>query len=349
MPDTYSVISQGLYKVPIKISNPDNHYTFFQKVLFGGTPIATTEDFIAMDFERYGSKITEEALKGADPNRVNHGTAFDEHYIFPAYYFNEDTVNFSNAKYRVSMNEPMDEPWPMTKRLQYLAAVKRNKMVADLETTVEKLCADVLFTGQYTTRSHKEQKFPIKAANLAIDGSKMVTDPYAVLKEAFKILSKTGGKPVNLILNIDDASNLCASEKWLTMLDNRRINRNVINFKPMEDSGLSYVGTINVIGFGDLSIYSYSGVYMDRNGAENSYIPQGKALLVPARVGLMAYGGLLTNNRSGYQSIQALKYAYDIYSKAEGALVQTKIQVQTSPAPIPTAIDKWGVIINIPG
>ena len=348
MIDTYNIISQGLYKVPIKISDPENHYTFFQKVLFGGTPIATTDDFVAINLERYGSKLTEEAIKGADPNRVNHGTAFDEHYIFPAYYFNEETLNFSNAKKRVSMNEPMDEPWPMTKRLQYLAAKKRNSMVADLETTVEKLCSDVLFTGQYTTRSHKEQKFPIKAANLAIDGSKMVTDPYAVLKEAFKILSKTGGKPINLILSIDDSSNLCSSEKWLAMLDNRRVNRNIINFRPMDDNGLSYVGTINVLGFGDLNIYSYAGVYTDKNNTEYNYIPQGKALLVPARVGLMAYGGLLTNDGSGFQSVQALKYAYDIYSKTEGALVQTKIQVQTSPAPIPTAIDKWGVITGIP-
>lgn len=353
MAEVYDILRQGLYDIPVKIKNEHKHFTFLRDVLFGGTPIMSSKDFIAMDYQQIGVKLSDEAVKGADPNRVNYGTSFNEKLIYPRYYFDEDTLNFANAKNRVSMDEPINAPWNMMTRLQYLAADKRNQMARNRDITEEKLCSDVLLTGSFDTKKHGLQTYPMQNSLLHISGAEMLTNPVKTIAHAVKEVLKHGSRPVSIIFNPDDSLALAESAKWQAMLDNKRVEGNAIAYKPIESNGLAYVGTISVQGGGILNVYTYMGTYpkMDDAGTvigEEYLIPQGKALLVPERVGCMGYGGLLVNNGSGFQEQEAMREGYYIYDQPKGALVQTFLQFQTSPAPIIEALDGYGVIENIP-
>lgn len=347
----YDLLRQGLYEIPIKIENRKRRFTFFQNRLFGGTPVLSANSFIAMDYASLGVNILEEALRGTDPNRVNYGSAFNEELIYPHYYSVQDTVNFNNLENRVSMDEPINAPWTAETRAQYLAADKRDKMYFDLEATKEKLCHDVLFNGSFTTRGKGTQAYPMESSLFALDGSTMFTNPAGTIATAIKTIVTNGYRPVSLILNPDDSNTLATVSAWQKMLDNRRVEGNAIAYKPMEDDGLAYVGTISVQGGGQINIYTYLGVYETVSGStkvSNPLIPRGKALIVPETVGCMGYAGLLRNDGSGYQKVEAMDVAYDIWPKEDGPRVQTMIEMQSSPAPIITALDGFGVLTNIP-
>lgn len=348
MPAAYDIVRQGLYEVSVKIVNKLRHFTFFQDVLFGGTPILSAKDFIAIDYASFGVNILEDAVRGADPKRINYGRAFNEKLIHPKYFDILDTVNLSNAKNRVSMDEPLSNPWDAQKRIQYLALEKRDQMSEDLSISIEKLCHDVLFTGKFESREHGEQVYPMKASLLAASGANIFKNPYKVIADAAKGVIVNGYKPVSLILNSEDSLTLAESEAWLKMLDNRRVKDNAIAYKPIEATGIAYIGTISVQGVGQLNIYSYLGTYKDESNVEQPLVPRGKALLVPEAVGCMGYAGLLVNDGSGYQKVEALDVSYDIWDKNEGPRVQTFIEMQSSPAPIIKALDGYTVITGIP-
>ena len=345
---TYDIIREGLYKIPVKIKNAQKHFTFFQDVLFGGTPILSPNEFIAMDYASYGVNLLEEAVRGTDATRVNYGSAFNEKLIYAQYFDNLDTLNLKNAKTRVSMDEPVAEPWSVEKRLQYLAMEKRDQMSANLSISKEKLCHDVLFTGKFATMSHGDQAYPMSSDLLAFNGANIMKNPHKVLSDAVKAVIKYGYRPTTLVLNSEDATTLAESEAWLKMLDNRRVEGNAIVYKPIEANGVAYMGTISVLGGGQINLYSYLGTYKDKDGVEHPLVPRGKALLVPDQVGCMGYAGLLVNKGTGFQEVEALDVSYDIWEKTEGPKVQTNIEMQSSPAPIITALDGYCVITGIP-
>lgn len=78
---TYDIIRQGLYEIPVKVKNEQKHFTFFQDRLFGGAPVLSAEEFIAMDYASLGVNLLDEAVRGTDATRVNYGTAFNEKLI----------------------------------------------------------------------------------------------------------------------------------------------------------------------------------------------------------------------------------------------------------------------------
>ena len=345
---TYDIIRQGLYEIPVKIKNQQKHFTFFQDVLFGGSPVLSANEFIAMDYASLGVNLLEEAVRGTDATRVNYGTAFNEKLIYPKYFDILDTLNVKNAKNRVSMDEPVAEPWSVEKRLQYLANEKRDQMSANLSISKEKLCHDVLFTGKFETHGHGEQAYPMSSDLLAFNGANIMKNPHKVISDAVKAVIKYGYRPTTLVLNSEDATTLAESEVWQKMLDNRRVEGNAIVYKPVEANGVAYMGTISVLGGGQINIYSYLGTYKDASGVEQPLVPRGKALLVPDQVGCMGYAGLLVNKGTGFQEVEALDVSYDVWEKTEGPKVQTNIEMQSSPAPIITALDGYCVITGIP-
>lgn len=347
--ESYDILRQGLYKVPVKIKNTEKVYSFFT-TLFNGGDIASEQDFVAFDYAKSGIRLSVEATKGLDPNRVNYGSAFDEKLIFGQYFFDEDKVDQAQAKNRVSMDEPIDAPWSMEERLIHLLAEKRDGIIKDQALSIEKLCADTVLNGAFVTHEHGTQTFPMSSSLLALDGSTLSTRPYETLTKAAIQIAKYGSLPKMLVLNAEDALTLAESTAWTKMLDNRRVDENRIAYKPLEETGLAYVGTISVQGCGALSIYSYWGTYKSADTSDTtvySLLPKGKALLLPeGPIGQRGHCGVLVRN-GDYQGKEGLERYVYVYPQERGALVDTCVQVQTSPCPILTAIDGYGVLTNI--
>lgn len=341
-----NVVKQGLYKIPVKTAAEGANYKFLQNVLFGLPSVSSNDDFIMMDYAKRGINVAQEAIKGADPTRVNYGTGFNEKAIFGLYFNDQDQVAVSQADNRVAMEEPFDEPWSVEARLAYLLADKRDMIIESHDQALEKACADAALNGQFTARNEGTQAFPITASLLSVSGANMSTNPIAKLTAGAKAIIKTkGGKPTMLVMNPDDAVTLLQSSAMQNLLDNRRVLGNESFFKAIDENGASYCGSVNVPGIGSIDIIAYFGGY-DNAGTFTYYIPQGKAILAPAAIGCKGYCGVYVD-AGEFTGKAAVDHGVHVWGKNENLPGTTHVQVQSAPAPIITAIDRYCVFTSI--
>lgn len=337
------VIKQGLFKTPVKTVIADRNYRFLQDKLFGLPSQGTRDDFLMLDYKSVGVALPAEALKGADPTRVNYGTGFNEKAIFGQYYNNEDEIATDQADNRI-FGEDINAPLSHEERLVALLAEKRDRIIASHDLAFEKACADVLLNGSFTARGGS-QSFPMTSALLSVSGANMSTSPISVIGGGIKKLLKVaGGKPTQLILNPDDAATMAESSAWKGIFDNRRMFES--EYRPTDEmDGLAPIGTLALPGVGSIKVYAYYGAY-DVSGTWTYFIPQGKAILAPERVGFKGYCGVYVDNGI-FSGKEGVDHGVHIWAK-EGALPHTThVQVQSAPCPMLTAIDRYCVFTSI--
>ncbi len=335
----YEALTQGLARVSVKASAGPKVYDGFTKKFFAGE-IGTDQDVIRLSYEDYGVSIPEEAARGEDPTRVNYKTPFNESYIQGQYFFPEQEIKLSDAQRRL-FEEPLDKPWSVEERELYLAAKVRDRMAKTFAYAKQKVVSDAVFTGKFTTKNGGEQSFPVTASNLALSGATLSTKPIEVLSKACLPLIKKGHMINTLLLNPEDAITLAAGTGWKSVLDTRNINT-MLDTVGADADGFAYLGVIPSVGSGNLKVYAYYGTV----DGSTYFIPKGKALLLGEPIGVMGYCGVLANV-GGVQGQVAANEVYTVYGKDRGALVVTMIQGQTSPCPIITGIDNYGVLTSI--
>ena len=335
-------MTEGLVKAKITIKNKKTVFNGLQNVLFSGA-IATDQDHIKYKYGENGIHIPSEGIRGTDPTRVNFGVSFKEDYITPAYFNPEIAVNLQNVKNRF-IDEPEADAWSVKQRELYFLAEGKQSLADGFTALKEKMCADVLLSGKYTSKEG-EMVYPMDSTLLSLAGANLSTKPLEVLsKAALKIVAKGKGVRINkLILNPEDAITLCQSTAWQAMLDVKNLAGHVQAIQASDlTTGFGYVGRFAAIGSGPIEVYSYCG--LDEEG--NYLLTKGKAILCGDSVGTMGYAGLLVNE-NGVQNEVAAKDLFVVATEENGYLVQTKVMAQTAPAPILTQIDRFGVITGI--
>lgn len=343
----YDELNQGLIKVGIQVTKPAENFTWGQSVLFGDPAIGTDQDLINLDTEVGDIAIPEEAVKGLDPTRVNYGTSFNTKRVASQYYFMEDTVDLSSAKNRL-FGEPVDAPWSVEKRELVLAAKKRDAMAQALTLKKEMLAFETALNGKFVTKNDGEQSFPISAELLNISGANLIAKPFETISAVAKTLFEHGIALKRIVLNPTDAANLGASAPWQNMLDKKKVTVGEVAPREADNNGMSYLGTIIGLVCGSVQVFAYAGFYKNAEGNIVNFIPQGKALLLPANaIGRPGYTGILEVH-GNVQAKVAAKENYLVYSETRGNLATTKIQAQTAPAMLITSIDGYGVMTGIP-
>lgn len=350
MPTNYDQLTMGLIKTQVKVSKPAENFTWGQSVLFGNPSIGTDQDYIDYSSQLESVAIPTEAVKGLDPNRVNYGVAFNSKLIEGQYFFNEDTVDLSAATNRL-FGEPLDQPWSVERRELEISAIKRDAMAQSFSLGKEKLAWECALNGKYSTRRGGDQTFPMSASMLSIAGANLISKPFETINAAAKVLFQNGVTLKRIVLNPTDASNLAASSAWQTMLDKKKVDVGSIAPETVMPNGLAKVGTVIGLICGPVDIYLYAGYYTTKTGSEvtrTEFLPQGKALLLPAgAIGRMGYTGLFVN-RNGIQAKEAMTENFLVFGEEHGALVTNYIQGQTAPAALLDGIDHYGVMTGIP-
>ena len=340
------LIKQGIYKVPVKVLTEDARFSFGRNVLFGGPSVSSNLDYLVMDYKSRGIPVSEEALKGADPNRVNFGTGFNEKAIFGLYFNDEDQVACDQAENRVSMDEPLEDPWDINTRMTYLLADKRDRIILTHDQAFEKACWDTILNGQFTAKNGGVQSFPMTSSFLSVSGANMSTKPMeTILAGAKKVLTKSGAKITQLILNPDDAAKLLQGAAFQGILETRRQFENEVNYKALDEYGAGWCGRINAPGIGTIDVIAYFGGY-DLNGTWTYFLPTGKAVLAPKNVGVKGYCGVYVDN-GVFTGKTAVEHGVYVWAK-EGALPHTAhVQVQSAPCPMLTEIDRYCVFTSV--
>ena len=346
----YDQLTQGLITTKVQVSKPIENFTWGQDVLFGNPSIGTAQDYIDYSTQLSSVALPEEAVKGLDPRRVNYGVEFNSKLIGSAYYFDEDVIDLAAAENRL-FNEPMNAPWSVERRQLELAAIKRDSIAQGFRVAKEKLVWDCALNGKFTTRSGGEQSFPMSADMLSIAGANLIAKPFETINSAAKTLFQKGVTLKRIVLNPTDGAALAASSAWQSMLDKKRVEVGSVMPETVMPNGLAKVGTIVGLISGPVEVYIYAGFYATRSTegvvTYTEYLPQGKALLLPATaIGRIGYTGVLVN-RNGIQGKEAVAETYLTYAKEKGALVSSYVQGQTAPAPLLDSIDHYGVMTGI--
>lgn len=338
----YDALTRGLARVNIKASNGPKAYNGIEKRLFPSKE-GTAQDVMKASYEEWGVNIPEQAVRGADPDRVNYKTPFNEKYIEGAYHFIEQKINLADAQNRL-FDEPMESAWSVEQRELHLLAKIRDRMHRDFIFARQGILSDALFTGKFTTKNGGEQSFPVIAKNLSLAGAGLSTNPVSVLSKAVMPIVKKGHIIDTLILNPEDAITLMAATgtgTWSDILDKKHIVAGM-DTKALGEDGFSYIGTIPSVGSGLIKVLAYFGT---KNGSD-FFIPQGKAILCGEPVGVMGYCGVLSV-ANGVQAQVAAEESFTVYGKERGALIDTFIQGQIAPCPIVYGVESYGILTGI--
>ena len=334
----YDALTRGLARVEVKaITGKKPQMGIVNMLLPEGT--GTDQDVVKYSYEDNGTEVPEQAVRGADPTRVNYGTPFNEDYIKGAYFFPEQTLNLAAAQNRL-FEEPIDTPWTVEQRELHLTAVVRDKMHRGFEYAKLGLAKSAIFTGKFEAKDGGTQSFPVVANNLKLAGAGLSTDPIKVLSTAMAPIIKAGNRVSRLIVNPVTAATLMASDAWLKLLSAQHVNTD-LDPATVDDGGMAYIGSIPAAG-ARISLYvCYSTV-----DGDTYFIDDNKAILCGDVIGRMDYCGVLQAQGELQAQIPA-KELFTVYGENRGALVTTKIQGQTAPCPIITNIDGYGIITSI--
>lgn len=341
--------TQGLARVTVQVEPSLINKNALTQMLFPERGEAgTIDDFIKYRFREHGVTLPEEAVRGADPNRVNFGRPFDENLIYGQYYDERFDVNLQSAQHAL-WQEPIDQPWTPQRRILQILAEGREDMRERFKMMKEKLVSDLIFNAKFPSRQAggADQVFPMTKELLAIDGSTLTTDPFKCLTNAVSLIQAKGHTVRKLIMNPADALTLTASDKWQKSLDNRRILGNVLNPGQTDANGMAYVGTIIALGSGAIEVWTYDGQYTLEDGTTGYYVSKGKAILCNDTIGRMMYTGILVDDGSDAQAKAAGREHYVVCTYRDGVRVNTYIEGQCSPCPILDRVDHYGILTGI--
>lgn len=321
--------------------------TFLQDIVFGGAPIMGegSRGLISYNFRRRSTAMTEEALFGADPNRVNFGSDFDWKVLKPAYFNDDVVVDWKTAENRV-FQEGLQDPLDLQARMVLAIADQKDALINTHKMNIEKMCADMLLNGKVTVKDGGVQAMPMTSSLLSVAGANLYTKPVETIVGALTSMRKVnkavkGAKAI--IMNMDDALNLALSLG--TLIDKQTFNLGSTLFESFTEKGLMYIGRIVAGGF--VEIYGYAGTYTSGSTTAN-YIPQGKAILLSeSQIGSMGYGTVM-NAETGYSVPTVAMDRTLLFSEGNGDNKALHIQHQVAPLPIVTAIDSYCVITGIP-
>lgn len=343
------LVNHGLPKIGFKSTTKAPVDNFLQTVLFGGAPIMGTEGVngIAFDWRHYAPHIAEEALRNADPTRVNYGTSFNSQYVETAYFFPEDEVTLNHADAR-AFGEDITVNVDSKKRVIQAFADKRDAFHDSFTLAKEKLCADALISASVTVRNGGAQTYPMTASLLSLTGSTLYSDFLGTIGAAANAIRKKNKafRANAIVLNPTYAGLLVQALKAAGLFDKEVMNLGVVRYEGIMGNGAEICGAVNAPGCPNLLIVAYYGV----DASNDYYIPNQKAVLcnLDMGVGSMGYGRVqaYTPGVGKHFVVEQERYVAD--DKGVGDTRTRVLQGQTAPIPLITNIDGYGVLANIP-
>lgn len=224
----------------------------------------------------------------------------------------------------------------------------------------EKMCADILLTGQVIMKHYATAEDAAKGENYDFkylrfyEGefknkykfTKKFKDMTASekIQEFYKmatVLRKRGIRATDIVMTSDVSMLLMSDKDFLEFYNKAKVNIGDINPEELPDGVVSN-GSININGV-VMTLFTYDEIYEDLDGEEKEILPAGTIAFLQPNMGTTVYAQVTFYTKDGFKS-----YAEKIVPRLVGDEKSNMAEVQAFSRPVmyPNDIDGW-LVANI--
>lgn len=224
----------------------------------------------------------------------------------------------------------------------------------------EKMCADILLTGQVIMKHYATAEDAAKGENYDFKYLRFYEGEFKnkykftkkfkdmttaeKIQEFYKmatVLRKRGVRATDIVMTSDVSMLLMSDKDFLEFYNKAKVNIGEINPTELPDGVVSN-GSININGV-VMTLFTYDEIYEDLDGEEKAIFPAGTIAFLQPNMGTTVYAQVTFYTKDGFKS-----YAEKIVPRLVGDEKSNMAEVQAFSRPVmyPNDMDGW-LVANI--
>lgn len=224
----------------------------------------------------------------------------------------------------------------------------------------EKMCADILLTGQVIMKHYATAEEAAKGENYDFKYLRFYEGEFKnkykftkkfkdmttaeKIQEFYKmatVLRKRGVRATDIVMTSDVSMLLMSDKDFLEFYNKAKVNIGEINPTELPDGVVSN-GSININGV-VMTLFTYDEIYEDLDGEEKAILPAGTIAFLQPNMGTTVYAQVTFYTKDGFKS-----YAEKIVPRLVGDEKSNMAEVQAFSRPVmyPNDMDGW-LVANI--
>lgn len=224
----------------------------------------------------------------------------------------------------------------------------------------EKMCADILLTGQVIMKHYATAEDAAKGENYDLKYLRFYEGEFKnkykftkkfkdmttseKIQEFYKmatVLRKRGVRATDIVMTSDVSMLLMSDKDFLEFYNKAKVNIGEINPTELPDGVVSN-GSININGV-VMTLFTYDEIYEDLDGEEKAILPAGTIAFLQPNMGTTVYAQVTFYTKDGFKS-----YAEKIVPRLVGDEKSNMAEVQAFSRPVmyPNDMDGW-LVANI--
>lgn len=224
----------------------------------------------------------------------------------------------------------------------------------------EKMCADILLTGQVIMKHYATAEDAAKGENYDFKYLRFYEGEFKnkykftkkfkdmttaeKIQEFYKmatVLRKRGVRATDIVMTSDVSMLLMSDKDFLEFYNKAKVNIGEINPTELPDGVVSN-GSININGV-VMTLFTYDEIYEDLDGEEKAILPAGTISFLQPNMGTTVYAQVTFYTKDGFKS-----YAERIVPRLVGDEKSNMAEVQAFSRPVmyPNDMDGW-LVANI--
>ena len=224
----------------------------------------------------------------------------------------------------------------------------------------EKMCADILLTGQVIMKHYATAEDAAKGENYDFKYRRFYEGEFKnkykftkkfkdmttaeKIQEFYKmatVLRKRGVRATDIVMTSDVSMLLMSDKDFLEFYNKAKVNIGEINPTELPDGVVSN-GSININGV-VMTLFTYDEIYEDLDGEEKAILPAGTIAFLQPNMGTTVYAQVTFYTKDGFKS-----YAEKIVPRLVGDEKSNMAEVQAFSRPVmyPNDMDGW-LVANI--
>ncbi len=219
----------------------------------------------------------------------------------------------------------------------------------------EKMCADILLTGQVIMKHYATAEDAAKGENYDFKYLRFYEGEFKnkykftkkfkdmttaeKIQEFYKmatVLRKRGVRATDIVMTSDVSMLLMSDKDFLEFYNKAKVNIGEINPTELPDGVVSN-GSININGV-VMTLFTYDEIYEDLDGEEKAILPAGTIAFLQPNMGTTVYAQVTFYTKDGFKS-----YAEKIVPRLVGDEKSNMAEVQAFSRPVmyPNDMDGW--------